>query len=535
MNKSLIGLMMLLVLMGNAFSSQTNQNELLRWEFEEGAGNIVFDLTGNQYNGLINGAKYDNLPVKWGVYSIDFDGQNDYILALNNRNTPEQFTINMWIMVDVYTADDYFVEIDDTTETFELEFNGNNGNFELGYYNDNLVYSHQLLDTTTFPLDQWVHIVVSVDTLNDTISYYRDNLVIVDNAPIVGGYHRTETPKSFKVGANHENLGDFSGWFDAIKFYDFQVDTSQVNELFNSNSITLVKEEIINETEEVVIETMLEYDLIQDGHSPLTNSTNNYDFNFNINLNSVGTCEIYVDNSVYKVVENSIAYSVPQDLGDGNYTYFLYCYYDELTTRYYELTEPMNFQVETLPPTTIHFNLQGTDFDINSKPLEIVSPCLEPGMTLMGALDKYRPLANPGGATFKDVVNGQATMTMPVGEHEFCLIHGLITYNSYDKVTDWNPNNVIKQIKLGSFDLPNNLTTSYSIGLENFEMYDKTSPKAWGQTWITLISSLLAFGLGLLILGAGITTGEGKAVLIGGLLVMFSLGYQISNLLVGIF
>ena len=85
MNRILISMFLIIGLLTTGFS--IDQNEILRWEFEEGAGNIVFDLTGNQFNGLMTGARYDNLPVKWGTYSADFDGTNDYVIALNNRNT----------------------------------------------------------------------------------------------------------------------------------------------------------------------------------------------------------------------------------------------------------------------------------------------------------------------------------------------------------------------------------------------------------------------------------------------------------------
>jgi len=65
-------------------------------------------------------------------------------------------------------------------------------------------------------------------------------------------------------------------------------------------------------------------------------------------------------------------------------------------------------------------------------------------------------------------------------------------------------------------------------------MYPKTDPKAWGQSWTSIISSIIAFTLGLIILGAGVTTGTGQAVMIGGLLLLFSLGYQIGNLVMGV-
>ena len=42
------------------------ENNLLSWQFEEGAGTITLDSSGNNFNGIITGAGYDSGTKKYG-------------------------------------------------------------------------------------------------------------------------------------------------------------------------------------------------------------------------------------------------------------------------------------------------------------------------------------------------------------------------------------------------------------------------------------------------------------------------------------
>ncbi len=319
------------------------------------------------------------------------------------------------------------------------------------------------------------------------------------------------------------SICSFSGLIDEFRIDNVYLNATQVTGILNNVNP-------LNPTTNTTIPIVTQ--LIKNVSSPVTNSTFIENLRVNINLNEIGTCNLYIDNNFKKTYNNILAINdlVSFNKNYGTHTSFLNCF----NSKFNEITNPVTFNVTKTTNSQIQFIFTGTDFPITSIPLEVVSPCLNKGFTLGGIIPAYRSLANPGGATFHDVVNGQATMTLPTGTHEFCLIHGIVSYDTYNHTNKWQATNIVKQLSLGSFDLPNNLTTSYAISLDKFDIYDKTNPKAWGQTWTSLISSLIAFVLGIIILGAGATTGSGQAVMIGGLLILFSLGYQISNLVMGV-
>jgi hypothetical protein len=67
----LISFVLMLSIVGNASA------ELVAyWTFDEGSGNIVYDSSGNDNNGTINGAEWDT--GKYGP-ALRFNGQDNYV------------------------------------------------------------------------------------------------------------------------------------------------------------------------------------------------------------------------------------------------------------------------------------------------------------------------------------------------------------------------------------------------------------------------------------------------------------------------
>jgi len=314
----------------------------------------------------------------------------------------------------------------------------------------------------------------------------------------------------------------FSGLIDEFAIWNVYTNSTQAMALNNPNTI-------LNPTTNTT--TLIVTQLIQNITSPVMNSSFVENLNVNIKLNEVGTCNLYVDNNFKKTYNNILVVNdlISYNKNYGNHSSFLDCF----NANFNEITTSVNWAINKTTNSQISFTFTGTNFDVNSMNLELVSPCLNKGYTFMGALPGYRSFSNPAGATFKDINNGGVTMNLPIGTHEFCLINGIVSYNTYNHTNTWTPSQITNQISLGSFDLPNNLTTSYSISLDTFDMYGKTDPKAWGTSWTLLITSLIAFILGVFILIAGVETGSKQAVMIGGLLILFSLGYTIPNLFMG--
>ena len=255
--------------------------------------------------------------------------------------------------------------------------------------------------------------------------------------------------------------------------------------------------------------------------------------NFYGNLNIQASCQIYVNFQLVETFNNVINYDFDKYLDEGGHNYYVYCYYDVPGngTRYYEIQDQTNFQVE-FQPGTINFNIEAVDYDPNEVQLYITSPCLDEGIHV-GKDPGYQAGFNQEGAYFKPVIGGFASVSIPLGDHEFCLFNGRIDFTSYNKTNNYNVGEALGNLYLGDFNVPNNITSSYTIKTEVFDIYDKLDPKAWDKSWPMIIASVISIILGLLILWAGITTNSGPAVVIGGLLLLFGLGYQASNLVLG--
>jgi hypothetical protein len=73
------------------------------WNFNEGSGNILYDETLNEYNGVIYGASWEsgyNDSTKSQNYSLSFDGIDDWVSISHNQNflkLDSSFTINFAI------------------------------------------------------------------------------------------------------------------------------------------------------------------------------------------------------------------------------------------------------------------------------------------------------------------------------------------------------------------------------------------------------------------------------------------------------
>lgn len=263
-------------------------------------------------------------------------------------------------------------------------------------------------------------------------------------------------------------------------------------------------------------------------YNPYVNSTTKTNDVFFIQTSIPSTCLFYVDNIVSFEDSNKIAYSWNHNLNVGQYEGSIYCYYDLNNTRYYELIEPFLFNITLEDLTQIGFSVSGSDFDIDDKEMYIVTPCIRNivqfGKLTQNALQKL----NDGHSYyFQKLNNGRAYFWLYEGNHEFCLINGQIQYDENNFTSKYNINTVDGVLNLGNFNVNSEITNSYEITTEIFEIYGKSDPKAWGQTWRTIIGGLVLLTIGSLIVFVGVNLNNSKIVVAGALLVASALGVSL--------
>ena len=67
------------------YIASNNDNILAHYIFNAGEGDIVYDHSGNQNHGTINGATWVIPPTPGDNNSLSFDGLNDYIQIDENQ------------------------------------------------------------------------------------------------------------------------------------------------------------------------------------------------------------------------------------------------------------------------------------------------------------------------------------------------------------------------------------------------------------------------------------------------------------------
>lgn len=526
---SFLMLMFTVLFSGSAFALQ---QELIRYEFEENGGSVLVDSSGNANHAVNNGASWSSTTKKWGSYALNFDG-NDYGVSIADTDFPEQFTLSLWIRPNFNNNNPKCMFcMKDGDEMHSFRYFPDTDELKYIYQNESgSIITTDVLDSSAFTNDVWYHLVFVVDTITNKVTYYRNSILttLLDTTyPI----NTNDDPKAIYIGTDYTITDYYRGYQDEVRLFEGLLVSGQIGSLFSTNGVILETEEDYEDN--VTQPSVIQLSNIINSTSPADNTSHYNPVQFTGLLNYEASCDLYVDNKIIESFYGMLAFTHQESLNVGEHTYFVYCEYQTGDTKYYDATGLRTVTVLENAPGTVDFTITGTDFDISTKNLFLTSPCLKEGMHIWSVSQPYNSQANPNGAYFRQLSNGFTSFTLPNGVHEFCLFHGSIDYMTYNKTANYYIGKAYNNINLGKYQIPNNLTTSYSITVENFDIYGKGNPKAWGQTWITIIGSLLAFAIGLGLAYIGVENKEPKMVLVGALLIMLSLGYQLGNLILGV-
>lgn len=536
MKRNIFLMLVVFVVCSSSIFAQ-DQHELLRYQFEEGTGNIILDTSGNGFHGVRNGGGWTSTE-KFGTYAFYFDGLNDYIRTITTESTPDVMAMSMWLDVDVGTGIEVIASIHGDSEAYEVYFDyTDNGYLKVDYKNDSQQWSTlTLIDEA--PSTGYDHYIFGINTVTDSFCAWK-NTVNFCNTNVSDGIYQDDSLKTLTLGTDVAQVfGYYDGYMDEVRMFDFRPNVSQVEDLYYNNDIDLYVEPIdapeengdIVGTEKITIITSSSPDINSSAYSPIE---------FIATTNIEADCNLYVDSQEIFSIEDTLSFSKLENLEAGEHEYFIYCEYisvinDTNSMKYYDIIDPIAFNVTEPINGLILFSIQGSDFDVRDENLYLATPCMKQGVHIPLVNKKYSHLANPDGVYFQKLTNGQAIFDLTGETHEFCLINGYIEYDKNDYTTNYNPNTVYTQLEIGDFNALNNLTSSYNIVVENFDVYDKTNPKAWGTSWVSIIGSVIAVVVGLILIIGGATAGMPQAVVMGALMVLIALGFQVSNIILGV-
>jgi len=154
--------------------------QVANWLFYNGAGDVLFDFSGEENHGDLNGPTWIDGPFGW---ALDFD-PDDYVAAPDDASLDftdtDSFTVLVWVNHDSITSDGH----DTYLEKGNHDGAGGDPNYQPKYsdaqggldfcYNDPAGAFNDVVDTSGFvpDLDTWYHIGFRPDTANDEVSFF---------------------------------------------------------------------------------------------------------------------------------------------------------------------------------------------------------------------------------------------------------------------------------------------------------------------------------------------------------------------------
>lgn len=532
MNKIFLFILIFFMSFSSVFSAQ---EVLTYYDFEEGTGSVVIDKTINNYNSLITGAIYSNTIFKFGFYGMDFSGTNQWIESIGETPNSNEYAVSMWVRPSSQGGFRSFFDSHNTalgqTHEFEIKHDFSSGGFYVDYVDSLSVTQTQQLDSVLIPENDvgWTHFVVAVDYTTKNLTFWKNKVNVgTINLPLL--YRSASPQNNIRIGTSVDGNLDYNGGIDEVRILNFIPSDIQVAQLYDANTI-IFEDETPSEEEVIEIVETLPYTIIQ-STTPINSSSVINQVLFSANLDYESTCDLYIDDSLTYTFENILAFSQLKSLSIGNHSYFVYCSFQDGNISYYDISNVTYFEVEEGNPSTINFVFMSEDFSVTSQNLYVITPCLDKGILIPTISKPYNRYANKNDVYFDKVSSGQATFTLPLGKYEFCLINGIAQYNVEDGFSSvWEVNNVQNQLKLGDYDLPSNVTSTFFVGLETSDLYKVSNPKWWGTSWVEIIAGLVLLILGVLMIWVGIVMKEPKVILVGGILCAVALGFQLPTLL----
>lgn len=521
-------LLMLSIIISTAYSVE---EQISRYEFEESGGSVIIDSSGNGFHAIGYSTSHVTSPARWGDRSLEFDGSSDYVyvdtIPADTINAND--SISIWIYpVFGFNAEQVIFLIEDSvTPNLEtgLTYVPASGNLKWWYTDTGLTQRQETIASSVITSNQWNHIVINVDLIGNYVELYIDSIYMTRYNLTYQIYTTPSTVKEFFMGADITGSGyEFSGYMDEFRTFNTIINSSQVNSLFNDNTISFISGEIdINQTS---ISDIILY------QSPINGQNVTNIISIDAILNYKSDCDIYIDNEIVKTYEDTNGFGYETSLDLGLHSYFLYCQYYENNTLMYELSDVNVFNVVAGDPSTINFIITGLDYEPNDESLYLVTPCPKHITTIGDIGEEVNQDFNKDKSFyFQELNDRQASFSLSSESHEFCLVNGLIQYDENNFTNDFNINKIYGMARIGVINVPSNVTESYTIETELLDIYDKSDPKAYGQTWSGILSGLILLMLGILVLAGGISANNGKITIGGVLLVLAGMGVSFTGLL----
>jgi len=196
------------------------------WNFDEGKGNVVHDISGNNNDGIIHGASWTKGV--WG-YALSFDGEDDYVKILDSPSLDltDSFTIEGWIYPRELEKNDHqFIlckhkTFYDDKGTWNLISPPNGNHLSFASSGQGSIRSRNISDFT------WTHFAFTFNDTTDKYGVYINGKV--DNTGNISFNIRNTSLNLYIGGEKYEEMWHFfNGLLDEIRIYNKDLSSEEI-------------------------------------------------------------------------------------------------------------------------------------------------------------------------------------------------------------------------------------------------------------------------------------------------------------------
>jgi hypothetical protein len=264
-----------------------DSNVIDLWHMNEGSGNVIYDETGNNNDGTINGATWTT-----GLFgnALSFDGINDYVaLPSSSLNNLPEGTVEVWIKRD--RMGEITETIIDKTETYVKNYffyaivnDKIYSTLDLGAYNDPV--ARFLFGNSEISSQTWHYIAITWDGKN--VNMYVDGSLDASHSYTLSV---PDSARSVSIGMNDPFSGysgfPFKGIIDEIRISNRARTAQEIREYYDSG-----KEHFLDINAEIV---SYKWDFENDGVIDYIETSDNAPDGAFDGM----TTHIYADNGIY--------------------------------------------------------------------------------------------------------------------------------------------------------------------------------------------------------------------------------------------
>jgi len=224
----------------NVTVTSGSENLIGLWRFEAGSGSTAFDSSGNNFNGSITGATYQNSKGgnDTGNFSLLFDGFNDKVEVPNVDilNITDEMSVMAWVFLNSSKQHDVVYKLNSesaASEGYELFISG--GEDLIFLVRRSGSYTRLKTDgTNKIPLQQWTHVAATLNGSNITLYINGEQQPVQSSSRTLNS-----GSTNLFIGINNNNGADLDGGVDEVSIFNKTLNTSEVFEVFEEGSLSI--------------------------------------------------------------------------------------------------------------------------------------------------------------------------------------------------------------------------------------------------------------------------------------------------------